>query len=115
MFFQALSHNYPTYSPQYGQQRSGRGSDSNRRSNGGRGGRHGSRRHGHKGNKSKLKSYIKETKAAIGETKDFWTNLPYGMCKDNNIATSNNQVSSQRSSKKISNNNSGNDEKVSIL
>ena len=109
--FKALSHNYQAeaYSPQYGQQRSGRVTDSRRRHHGGRGTR---RRNENKANKSKLKSYIKETKVAIGETKGFWTNLPYGMCKDNNIATSNHQVVSQRTSKKISSNSNGKDDKV---
>ena len=121
--FQALSHNYEGYSPQYhqhnvgGQQRSGRGPESTRRNNGGKGSRNGNKRQGphnrgHRGNKSKLKNYIKDIKTDLGETKGFWTRLPYGMCKENNLVTSNTQVASPRASKKIASNSNDQNEKV---
>ena len=116
---QALSHNYEAYSSRFhhhnseSRQRSGRGSDQN---NGGRKNRNGNKRQGQgrgqRGNKSKLKSYIKDVKNDVGETKGFWTRLPYGMCKENNLDTSNAPGGSPRSSKKISSSNNSKDKKV---
>ena len=74
--------------------------------------RQGSQGRGQRGNKSKLKSYIKDVKNDVGETKGFWTRLPYGMCKENNLDASNAPGGSPRSSKKISSSNNSKDKKV---
>ena len=118
-----MSHNYEAYSSQYhhqhdrGQQRSGRGSGAGRRNKGGRGSGNGNKKHnqgtrGHRGGMSKLKNFIKDIKVEIGETKGFWTRLPYGMCKENTLVTSNSQASSPRASKKIAPNSNNKDQKV---
>ena len=118
-----MSHNYEAYSSQYhhqhdrGQQRSGRGSGAGRRNKGGRGSGNGNKKHnqgtrGHRGGMSNLKKFIKDIKVEIGETKGFWTRLPYGMCKENNLDASNAPGGAPRSSKKISSSNNSKDKKV---